>query len=151
VTLTGVNRPPVPPTPLSPPFLLGEVRRIRNLLEELARFCDPGLPPGLEAFQRDVELALGRPESLDSAQNQLDFIEELASAVWEEPLLTGHGDLDSLDASGPQAHCDQLDRLSEFLCREAESWHRRRTFGAAGTPQFQHSQDPFFHTLSTDC
>jgi hypothetical protein len=146
--LTGVNRPFVPPTPVSPPVLLGEVNRLRVLLDGLEPLLDLGLPPALKALRRDVELALDQPESLGTAENQLDFIEELAEAVWGEPAASLTSSLDGASPPGPghsrrhpMAECwEQLERLSEHLCHDAETWHRRRTANAvAPLPSRLHS------------
>jgi hypothetical protein len=147
--LTGVNRPFVPPTPVSPPVLLGEVHRLRVLLDGLEPLLDLGLPPGLKTLRRDVELALGQPESLETAENQLDFIEELAEAVWGEPAASLTSSLDGASPSPGPGHSgrqpvaeswEQLERLSERLCHDAETWHRRRTANAvAPLPSRLHS------------
>jgi hypothetical protein len=137
-TLTRVNRPFVSPTPVSPPVLLGEVLRLLRLLDGLEPLLELGLPPGLEALRGDVELALHRPESLETAENQLDFIEQLAEAVWGEAAASLPNIPDGASAAGwgPSRHrpvtefWEQLEQLSEHLCHDAERWHRRRTAGA---------------------
>jgi hypothetical protein len=142
VKLTGVNRPSVSPTPVPPPVLLCEVRQLQSLLAELAGLFDLGLPPILEALRSDVELALKRPESLGAAENQLDFIEEVADAVWGEPLPSlvdggegaPPGGLEPHRGSQVLAYWEQLDRLSERLCRQADAWHRKRLVSAAQAP-----------------
>jgi hypothetical protein len=133
-----VNRPFVSPTPVPPPVLLGEVLRLRSLLDGLEPLLDLGLPPGLEALRGYIELALDRPESLETAENQLDFIEQLVEAVWEEPAASVTSNPERASAAGwepsrrhPVAGSwEQLEQLSEHLCRDAESWHRRRTASA---------------------
>jgi hypothetical protein len=124
-----VKPPPAPP--VCPATLLGEIRQLRRLLGELAQLLPLGLPPGLEAVRRDAELALARPDWLASADNQLDLIEEFASAVWGErlglslaagpPARTG---LEPPTGNPLQDSWEKLDRLTEGLCRDAERWHR---------------------------
>jgi hypothetical protein len=132
-----VNRSSPPPTPVPPTVLISDIQGLRRLLDELARLLDRGLPPGLEAFRSDVELALESPESLETAQNQLDFIEEFAEAVWGEPLFSLTGQGAQPGSRRPPCccqvleSCEQLDRLSELLCRDAEAWHRRQVISAA--------------------
>jgi hypothetical protein len=143
-----VKRSFIPLTPVSPPALLGEVLGLRSLLDGLAALLDLGLPPGLEALRRDVELALDRPESLETAENQLDFIEELAEAVWGAPAALQASSAEEASADGPAPlhrhgvaeSWERLERLSELLCRDAETWHRRRTANAgAPLPSRLHS------------
>jgi hypothetical protein len=130
-----VNRPFVPPTPVSPAVLLGEVHHLRSLLDGLEPLLDLGLPPALKALRFDIELALERPESLATAENQLDFIEELAEAVWGEPAASLTGSLEEASRVDPgpllprrvAESWERLERLSEHLCQDAERWHRRRT------------------------
>ncbi|MDQ6744127.1 MAG: hypothetical protein M3Z97_14645 [Candidatus Dormibacteraeota bacterium] len=124
---------------MSPPVLVSEIGRLGSLLDELTPLLGRGLPPRLQALRSNVELALARPESLETAQNQLDFIEEFADAVWGEPLLSLAGQGLAAPSGGPRPSClcqlleswEQLDRLSELLCQDAEAWHRRRMLGAA--------------------
>lgn len=135
-----MNRFPTPPTPLPPSRLLDELRQVRGLLDELDALLDLGLPPALAALRLDVEVALEQPRCLESARNQLDFIEELSEATWglaaavvagppprPRPAGRRHREAGRLAASWKR-----LDRLSEELCREAEAWHRRRSSRAGG-------------------
>jgi hypothetical protein len=119
-------KPPLAP-PLGPAILLGEIRQLRRLLGELAQLLPLGLPPGLEAVRRDAELALARPDWLESADNQLDLIEEFATAVWgERPglSLASWAVLEPPAGNLIQDSWEKLDRLTEGLCRDAERWHR---------------------------
>jgi hypothetical protein len=119
-------KPTVAP-PVCPAILLGEIRQLRRLLAELAQLLPLGLPPGLEAVRRDAELALARPEWLESPDNQLDLIEEFATAVWGERLgVTLAAWTGPAPPAGSllQDSWDRLDRLTEDLCRDAEQWHR---------------------------
>jgi hypothetical protein len=124
---------PAPPaTPLAAARLLAAAGRLRPLLDELARLTGTGHAWGLRVLRRNVEIALRSPETLASAENQLDFVEELAEAVW--------GDADpgfrlALPA-GPspeatrgseerrQAIVAHLGRLADELCGEVEAWQR---------------------------
>jgi hypothetical protein len=133
-----MTRPPTPP--VSPAILLGELRRLRRLLGGLARLLPLGLPPSLEALRLDAELALARPDWLESAENQLDLIEEFAAAVWGQPLgVALIGWAAGPGGRGPAANPDpledsweELDGLTERLCRDAERWHRSLTLSARG-------------------
>jgi len=83
-------------------------------------------------LRRNVELALLSPETLDSADNQLDFIEELAEAVWDS------GDIGFRYAAAPcagtpaetsrrderrRAVVRRLDEIAQHICEEAEVWY----------------------------
>jgi hypothetical protein len=134
-----VNHLLAPPTPLSPAALVEDIREVCGLLDRLVTILDLGLPPPLEELRGELEVALERPESLQSAQNQLDLVEELAEAVWGEPPIasTARG----LAAAGlPRTErrllaesLARLDELSERLCRDTEAWHRRRVAAAGST------------------
>lgn len=122
---------------MSPPVLVSVIGGLRTLLNEMAGSLGPRLSPALETFRRDVELALERPESLEIAQNQLDFIEELAGVAWDEPLLDCAGPAGGMPPGGRHRACccpalesrEQLERVSELLCHDAEAWLRRRASG----------------------
>ncbi len=111
---------------------------MRSLLDGLEPLLDLGLPPGLAALRGDIELALHRPESLETAENQLDFIEQLAEAVWGEGAASLANIPDGAPAAGggpspPHLMAEswgQLEQLAEHLCHDVERWHRRRTAGA---------------------
>src|SRR6266496_2275752 len=83
---SGLRAPasvPLPATPTSPAELLDRVGELRGLVAELADLTDAGGAWGMRVLRRNIELALLSPETLSSAQNQLDFIEELTGAVWD--------------------------------------------------------------------
>jgi hypothetical protein len=123
---------------MSPSTLLHKIREARSLLEDLVPILDLGLPPALEELRGDLDLALERPESLRTAENQLDLIEELAEAVWiDSPAaLIIRSRTASAAGLGLQElrrladSLERLDRLSEHLCLDAEAWHMRRTTAA---------------------
>ena len=120
--------------PLPPEELLQEVRQLRGLLDQLVGLSAPGEAWRLQPLRRNVELALERPETLLTAENQLDFIEELTEALWQEPL-------DELGAGTRPGSSweenvrreelrrsvwDRLDASAERLCERVERWHLAR-------------------------
>jgi hypothetical protein len=143
-----VNHPLAPLTPISPGVLLQEIRELLSLLDDLAPILKFGLPPTFEMLRGDLELALERPESLGTAQNQLDLIEELAEAVWgDSPAAlmirtptASAADPGLQNQRRPADLLERLDQLSEHLCLRAEAWHRRRTTTAlSGLSTVRHS------------
>ena len=131
-------RPQAAGLPLPPDELLQEVRQLHALLDQLVGLSAPGEAWRLQPLRRNVDLALERPETLLTADNQLDFIEELTEALWQEPM------------DEPGASCrpgstweenlrreelrrsvwDRLDASAELLCERVERWHVARV--AAG-------------------
>src|SRR5215471_6913620 len=75
--------PPPRPTPVPPGELLDRANELQGLLEELAELTGCGAAWGMRVLRRNVELALLSPHTLGTADNQLDFIEELAEALWD--------------------------------------------------------------------
>jgi hypothetical protein len=81
-------------------------------------------------LRRNAALALLSPHTLDGADNQLDFIEELAEAVWDG----GDGGFRQAVAPGETAEetarreqrrravVGRLDDLAHHLCSAAEAW-----------------------------
>jgi hypothetical protein len=153
--------PPIPPT-----TLLQQVQRLRELLDGLVPLLSLGLPPRFRELARNVNLALERPDSLESPDNQLDFVEEVVEALWAEPFP------DLLDEGGPsgslaertlsqsrlEASWEQLDGLSQHLCTDVESWHRRRALAAhrshrrwSEIPSLSTGEEGSVHSLSTGC
>jgi len=125
------SQPPPPrPTPVPPAELLGSVRELQALLDELIDLTGCGGAWGMRVLRRNVELALLSPDTLDAADNQLDFIEELAEAVWDG------GDGGFRHAVAPSSTPDEtarwedrrravvvrLDDLAHHLCAAAEVW-----------------------------
>jgi hypothetical protein len=118
------------PTPVPPAELLDRSRELRGLLEELAELTGCGGAWGMRVLRRNVELALLSPRTLDVADNQLDFIEELTEAVWDG------GDVGFRHAVAPgpnpeetarreqrrRAVVGRLDDLAHHLCAAAEAW-----------------------------
>ena len=153
--------PPIPPT-----AFLQQVERLRELLDGLVPLLRLGLPPGFQELARNVSLALERPDSLESPDNQLDFVEEFAEALWGEsfPDLFGEAGLSgnlaerALSQSRLEASWEQLDCLSQHLCTDVESWHRRRAVAAHRShrrwpeiPSFSTGKEGPVHSLSTTC
>ncbi len=74
-------QPELARTPVPRAELLTCAGELRGLMEELSELTGCGSAWTVRVLRRNVELALLSPESLDGAENQLDFIEELAEAV----------------------------------------------------------------------
>ena len=124
------NPPPLQPTPVPPAELLDCARELRGLVEELADLTGCGGAWGMRVLRRNAELALLSPDTLAGADNQLDFIEELAEAVWDG------GDGGFRHAVAPSSTPDEtarredrrravvvrLDDLAHHLCAAAEVW-----------------------------
>jgi hypothetical protein len=120
--------------PLPPEELLQEVRQLRGLLDQLVGLSAPGEAWRLQPLRRNVDLALERPETLLTADNQLDFIEELTEALWQEPM----DELGAGSRSGAtweenarreelrRSVWDRLDARAELLCERVERWHVAR-------------------------
>jgi hypothetical protein len=124
--------------PIPPATLVKQVQRLGELLDDLVPMLQPGLAPGFEILKRNVRLALERPESLESPENQLDFVEEFAEALWGEPFPDLLGDAGSswtgvekaLDRARLEASWEQLESISEHLCGDVERWHRKRALAS---------------------
>jgi hypothetical protein len=120
----------VPPTPVPAADLVAAANRLRPLLAELAQLTGAGHAWGLRVLRRNVEIALLNPETLETAENQLDFMEELVGAVWDgdDPgfrLAVPMGpDPETARAREErrQAIVAQLDELADHLCHQAEGW-----------------------------
>jgi hypothetical protein len=144
--------PPLSPTPVPAAEMLDTARELQGLLEELADLTGCGAAWGMRVLRRNVELALLSPLTLDAADNQLDFIEELAEAVWDG----GDGGFRQAVAPSPtpdetarreerrRAVIGRLDDLALQLCAAAEAWRDQlvATVEAGGTgapnPQEDH-------------
>lgn len=145
---------------------LQQVQRLRELLDGLVPLFRLGLPPGFQELARNVNLALERPDSVESPDNQLDFVEEFAEALWGEPFPDLFGEAGpsrslaerALSRSRLEASWDQLDGLSQHLCTNVESWHRRRAVAAhrshrqwSEIPSLSTGEEGSVHSLSTGC
>ncbi len=112
--------------------LLAAAGRLRPLLDELAELTGAGQSWGLRVLRRNVEIALRSPETLATAENQLDFIEELAEAVWDDAdpgfrraLPAGPGPEETrAREERRQGIVADLGRLADDLCGTAEGWQR---------------------------
>jgi hypothetical protein len=125
-----LSPPPLRPTPVPPAELVQYAGELQGLVEELADLTGCGGAWGMRVLRRNVELALLSPHTLDTADNQLDFIEELAEAVWDG----GDGGFRHALAPSPtpdettrreqcrQAVLGRLDDLAHHLCAAAEAW-----------------------------
>jgi len=152
--------------PISPTAFLQQVQRLRELLDGLVPLLRLGLPPGFQELARNVSLALERPDSLESPDNQLDFVEEFAETLWGESLPDLFGEAGpsgspaerALSRSRLEASWEQLDGLSQRLCTDVESWHRRCAVVAHRShrrwpeiPNFSTGKEGSVHSLSTGC
>src|SRR5437899_2039452 len=85
---------------------------------------------GMRVLRRNVELALLSPHTLDSADNQLDFIEELTEAVWDSGDAGFRHALAPAPTPDETVHREQrrravvgrLDEHAHHLCAAAEAW-----------------------------
>ena len=122
--------PALQPTPVPAAELVSSAYDVRALLEELAELTGCGNAWGLRVLRRNVELALASPETLDRPENQVDFIEELAEAVWDGAdsgfryAVTPAATRDATHAREErrQAIVDRFDQLADHLCRQVEHW-----------------------------
>src|SRR5215510_9758965 len=127
---TGRQAPPPQPTPVPAAELVAHAVDLRALLNELAELTGCENAWGLRVLRRNVELALASPETLERVENQVDFIEELAEAVWDAadsgfrypvaPAATPDGTRAREERR--QAIVDRFDELADRLCRQVERW-----------------------------
>jgi hypothetical protein len=120
----------MPPTPVPRSELLSLARELRDLVEELAELTDGASAWTARLLRRNLQLALLSPGTLDSADNQLDFIEELAEAVWDgadvgfrftvRPAPTA--ETAHRWEKRRQVVVERLDEITHRLCTEAEAW-----------------------------
>lgn len=130
-----------PPTPLPPSELVAHAHEVRALLDELAALTGSENAWGLRVLRRNVELAVMSPETLDRAENQMDFIEELAEAIWDgadsgfryavKPAATPEGT--RVREQRREAIVARFDRLADQLCKQVEHWQAFEG-AAAGAP-----------------
>jgi hypothetical protein len=145
-SLTGAGwRPPVlppPPTPLPSEALLHHAAEVRDLLDELDALTDSENAWGLRILRRNVELALRSPRTLETAENQMDFVEELAEAVWDGSDPGFRYAVRAADTpAGTRARearrqevVERFDRLAGLLCQAVERWRAREAAAAGETP-----------------
>lgn len=121
---------PPPPTPVPPAHLVTRARELRGLVDELVELTGCGNAWGVRVLRRNVELALLGPDTLRSADNQLDFIEELAEALWD---AADGGFRQTIPPGGPpeetagrderrRAVLARMDEIAQALCASAEAW-----------------------------
>lgn len=124
-----------PPTPVLPEELMACAGEVKDLLDELDELSGCGNAWGLRVLRRNVELALASPVTLVSPENQMDFIEELAEAVWDgadsgfryavKPADT-RADAPGGTRTREERRRDiveRFDRLAHDLCVRVERWH----------------------------
>ena len=140
-------------TPVPVSELIASAAEVRSLLKELAELTGCENAWGLRVLRRNVELALLSPETLEGPENQIDFIEELAEAVWDgadsgfryavRPAPTA----DSTHAREERrrAIVERFDHLTDRLCSQVEVWQARQAaateerLGEHHIPQLEHS------------
>ena len=117
-------------TPVPVAELVAHAADLCALLRELAEVTGCENAWGLRVLRRNVELALASPETLERPENQMDFIEELAEAVWDgaDPGFR-YPVAPAATPDGPRAHeerrqaiVDRFDQLADHLCRQVEHW-----------------------------
>jgi hypothetical protein len=121
---------------------------VRDLVEELVALTGAEHTWGVRTLRRNTEIALRNPRTLERSENQMDFVEDLAEAVWAgtEPgyryaVRPGPGGQDEAAAERLQAILDRLDQLAVALCAEVTAW-RRVALAAAGEPPLHASRCP---------
>lgn len=122
--------PPLPPTPVPAAELLDRAAELRGLVDELADLTGYGGAWGMRVLRRNVELALLSPHTLDSADNQLDFVEELAEAIWDGGDGGFRHALPSSSTAEETARREErrlalvqrLDEIAHGLCAAGEAW-----------------------------
>jgi hypothetical protein len=120
--------------------LVSYAGELRDLVEQLAELTGSDSAWTARVLRRNVELALLSPETLDSADNQLDFIEELAEAVWDGADVGFRFTVRPARISDERqrreerrrAVVERLDEITHRLCAEAEAWQDRATAAAGG-------------------
>src|SRR5262249_38640045 len=121
----ALERTPIPPAALS-----AWVAELTALVGELSSLAAGPGGWSLRVLRRNLELARLNPETLLSAENQLDFIEELAEAAWDSDChdrsCTGSEALTAQQHRGREerrrAALDRLGEIALHLCAAAEGW-----------------------------
>ena len=147
---SGPQALPPQPTPVPAAELVAHAVDLRALVRELAELTGCENAWGLRVLRRNVELALASPETLERVENQVDFIEELAEAVWDAadsgfryavtPAATP-GETDAREERR-QAIVDRFDQLAGHLCKQVERWHALEAAASGGldaAPRPSHS------------
>jgi hypothetical protein len=140
------------PTPVPPDELVACAGELRELVDELTDLTACAGAWSVRVLRRNIELALLSPETLVGADNQLDFIEELADAVWDGPDAGFREAV--IPAATPeetvrreerrQAIVARLDDLTHELCAAAEAWRdllvatAEAVHAGTGSPQEDH-------------
>jgi hypothetical protein len=126
----GGALPDPPATPVPPAELLDRAGEIRSLVDELVELTGCGDAWGVRVLRRNVELALLNPATLGSADNQLDFIEELAGTAWDgadaafgQTVARGESADEAVRREERRrAAAERLGELAHELCAAAEAW-----------------------------
>ncbi len=137
------------PVPVPASELVACAAEVRSLLIELTELTGCENSWGLRMLRRNVELALVSPETLDAPENQMDFIEELAEAVWDgadsgfrhavKPAATADGTLAREERR--RVIVDRFDQLTGMLCSKVQRWRAREAaVPAAALADDEHPQ-----------
>jgi hypothetical protein len=131
-------------------------RELRGLVDELVELTGCGNAWVVRVLRRNVELALLNPDTLRSADNQLDFIEELAEALWDpndggcrQAVRPGATPEETAARDERRrAALARMDGIAQALCADAEAWRHALVAAAespaetAGYPQDAHRFSP---------
>jgi hypothetical protein len=119
-------------------------------VDELCTLTGCGSAWTVRVLRRNVELALLAPDTLGRPDNQLDFIEELAEAVWD-PADVGFrfavrpgptAEETQRREARRRAVVEHLDEIATRLCADAETWHDRAAAAAGDqSPDTRYPQD----------
>jgi hypothetical protein len=123
--------------------LIACAAEVRGLIDELVTLTGADHAWGVRTLRRNTEIALRNPKTLERPENQMDFVEEMAEAVWgaAEPgfrsaLGTGvPTEQIQLDRERLQAIMDRLDGLAVLLCGKVTDWRRQVSAAAGETPR----------------
>lgn len=147
--------PPLSPTPVPPERLAACVGELDGLVAELSELTGCGSAWGVRVLRRNIELARLSPRTLETPANQLDFIEELAEALWD--AADGGFRHPARPGATPEAThrrerrrravVARLDEIAQSLCADAEAWCEGPA-GPGGFPQDDHRSEPCSHTPS---
>ena len=143
--LAPTSAPPAPTTPVPPAELLAAIGELESLLDELDDLTGCGSTWAMRMLRRNVAVALRRPDSLESEINQLDFVEELAEAVWDggdaafrHAVRTAATPDETPDETARRedrrrAVVERLDQLAHRFCAAGEAWAERTAAAADAT------------------
>ena len=123
-----------PATPIPPLDLVRQIKELRALLDEIFGLTEARGLWAVRTLSHHLDLALNSPASLISAQNQVDFVDAVLDAIWEAADV-GFGGLRPAPNLAEAGHrqqrldslSDRIEGITDQLCEQLESWHRRRS------------------------